>query len=327
MSLIRFSNSIPVQVTFDGGSLAQQVARRAWARAPQAPCKRQAWRTAPSACIRLAAPDSASRARPRLGASLRGRGYADGFARSLCGGWLELHHGCILEGVEIGPWVSARCRLQVPPSVPALPHASARRCRCSADLCRWAQTHLHRVCAPRSRTAERAAEYAAQHGCDRTFTSLEELGACPEVDAVYIASPTSEHAKQSILLLGMGKHVLCEKPACSHSTELAAVIAAAEASGKAFMEAMRPLKTPNFDAVKAKLAELGPARHFSGTFCQYSSRWPAYLASTASGGQGEVPNAFLPVSCPILLTVFVESFASVHVIFHDESARGREDRS
>lgn len=61
----------------------------------------------------------------------------------------------------------------------------------------------------------------------------------------------------------------CEKPACSHATELAAVIAAAEASGKAFMEAMRPLKTPNFDAVKSTLAELGPARHFSGTFCQY----------------------------------------------------------
>ena len=58
-----------------------------------------------------------------------------------------------------------------------------------------------RVC--RSRTAERATEYAAQHGCDKTFTSLEELGACADVDAVYIASPTSEHAKQSILLLGM----------------------------------------------------------------------------------------------------------------------------
>ena len=28
------------------------------------------------------------------------------------------------------------------------------------------------------------------------------------VYAVYLASPTSEHAKQSILLLGMGKHVL-----------------------------------------------------------------------------------------------------------------------
>lgn len=91
-----------------------------------------------------------------------------------------------------------------------------------------------------------------------------------------------------------GKHVLCEKPVCSHATELAAVLAAAEASGKAFMEAMRPLKSPNFNAVKASLAELGPARHFTGTFCQYSSRWPAYLASTASGGEGPVPNAFLP---------------------------------
>ena len=167
------------------------------------------------------------------------------------------------------------------------------------------QTHTLRWTDPRrgtagrsaavySRTPERAAEYAAQHGCATTFTSLEELAACADVDAVYVASPTSEHAKQSILLLNAGKHVLCEKPVVSHAKELEAVLAAAQASGKAFMEAMRALKTPVFEAVRAQLAELGPCRHFSGFFCQYSSRWPAYLASTASGGDGEVPNAFLP---------------------------------
>jgi predicted dehydrogenase len=138
-----------------------------------------------------------------------------------------------------------------------------------------------------SRTAERATEYAALHGAPRTFTSLTELGQCDEVDAVYIASPTSEHCRQAIQLLEAGKHVLVEKPACSHAVELEQVLAAARASGKTFMEAMRPLKTPNFLAVQAALAELGPVRHFAGSFCQLSSRWPAYLA-------GERPNAFLP---------------------------------
>ena len=40
-----------------------------------------------------------------------------------------------------------------------------------------------------SRTEERAAEFAAQWGAALTFTDLNQLAACPEVDAVYIASP------------------------------------------------------------------------------------------------------------------------------------------
>ena len=53
------------------------------------------------------------------------------------------------------------------------------------------------------------------------------------------------------------------------------------------MEAMRPLKTENFAKVKAKVKSLGEPRLFMGSFCQLSSRWPAYL-------NGDKPNAFLP---------------------------------
>eukprot|EP01052_Picozoa_sp_SAG31_P012230 SAG31_NODE_710_length_12681_cov_5.880277_1_plen_151_part_00 len=116
-----------------------------------------------------------------------------------------------------------------------------------------------------SRTAERAAEFAAKHSFDGpTFTDLDALAKVEEVDAIYIASPTSEHAWQAIKMLQAGKHVLCEKPVCSNANELEAVLAAAEASGKAFMEAMRSLKTPNFSRAAAELATLGPCRHFHG---------------------------------------------------------------
>jgi len=81
--------------------------------------------------------------------------------------------------------------------------------------------------------------------------------------------------------------VLCEKPACSNLAELETILDAAAKSGCAFLEAMRSLKTPNFDIAKAALQELGAVRHFTATFCQLSSRWPAYL-------RGENPNAFLP---------------------------------
>ena len=35
-----------------------------------------------------------------------------------------------------------------------------------------------------SRTRERAQEYAKKHGARLTFTSVEDLAACPEIDAV-----------------------------------------------------------------------------------------------------------------------------------------------
>lgn len=51
------------------------------------------------------------------------------------------------------------------------------------------------------------------------FTSVEDLLNSPYVDAVYVASPNSEHfyhAKQSLLA---GKHVLVEKPFCTDSNQ------------------------------------------------------------------------------------------------------------
>jgi predicted dehydrogenase len=66
---------------------------------------------------------------------------------------------------------------------------------------------------------------------NRRYTRLEDLAKSDAINAVYIASPTSEHAKQAIMMLEHGKHVLCEKPACSNAKELEAVLAAAKASG------------------------------------------------------------------------------------------------
>ena len=67
-----------------------------------------------------------------------------------------------------------------------------------------------------SRTMERAQDYARRHGAERTFDSLDDLAACPDVDAVYVASPNCCHAAQSIQMMRAGKHVLVEKPVASN---------------------------------------------------------------------------------------------------------------
>ena len=49
----------------------------------------------------------------------------------------------------------------------------------------------------------------AAKGAKYAFDTLETLAECEEVDAVYVASPNACHAKQSILMMEHGKHVLC----------------------------------------------------------------------------------------------------------------------
>ncbi|KIL35584.1 oxidoreductase [Gordoniibacillus kamchatkensis] len=138
-----------------------------------------------------------------------------------------------------------------------------------------------------SRTAERAEEFAAKHGIAHRYTEPEQLAASREIDAVYIASPNSYHARQAIACLERGKHVLCEKPIASNSDELEAMVAAARRSGVVLMEAVKSTLLPNFAAIRDNLPKLGPIRRYFASYGQYSSRYDAYK-------QGTVLNAFNP---------------------------------
>lgn len=138
-----------------------------------------------------------------------------------------------------------------------------------------------------SRTAARAAEYAALHSIPHTFTSLEEMASSPLIDAIYIASPNALHASQTILCLEHGKHVLCEKPLASNAREAREMVAAARRTGCTLMEAMKPTLTPNFAVVKEYLPRIGTPRRWFAAFGKYSSRYDALKG-------GELPNAFNP---------------------------------
>eukprot|EP00928_Gymnodinium_smaydae_P006455 TRINITY_DN1228_c0_g1_i1.p1 TRINITY_DN1228_c0_g1~~TRINITY_DN1228_c0_g1_i1.p1 ORF type:complete len:477 (+),score=85.03 TRINITY_DN1228_c0_g1_i1:165-1433(+) len=141
-----------------------------------------------------------------------------------------------------------------------------------------------------SRTEGRAREFAGKFAsrwpqCE-AFWDLQAAARSDRIDAVYVASPTSEHARHCLLFMPFGKHIFCEKPACSNTRELEEVLACAKRHKVAFMEGMRTMQSPNFAAFTKQVAEIGRPRHFVGTACQLSSRWPAYL-------RGERPNAFL----------------------------------
>lgn len=138
-----------------------------------------------------------------------------------------------------------------------------------------------------SRDEAKAQAFADKFGVKTIFTDLAQMATSDTIDAVYIASPNSLHAEQSILFLNQRKHVLCEKSASANRREMENIIAAAKANNTAFMEAMKSTMQPGMQAIKANLNKLGKIRRYFGNYCQYSSRYDAHKA-------GKYNNTFNP---------------------------------
>ena len=143
------------------------------------------------------------------------------------------------------------------------------------------------VIAVLSRTAERGKEFATRHNITRVYTDIDKMLADRDIDAVYVASPTVCHAEQSIKALKAGKHVLCEKMIAHDYAAFEDMMRAQAKSGRVLLEAMRPDFDPALDIIKKGLKRIGKVRRVSLEFCQYSSRYDAFLSGT-------VLNAFDP---------------------------------
>ncbi|AJS57318.1 Gfo/Idh/MocA family protein [Paenibacillus sp. IHBB 10380] len=138
-----------------------------------------------------------------------------------------------------------------------------------------------------SRKEEKGRVFAANYNDPKVYTDLEQMVSSDELDAVYIASPNSFHAEQAILCMNHGKHVLCEKPMASNSAELQKMIDVARSNNVVLMEALKSTLMPNFRIMKDNLYKIGRVRRYFASYCQYSSRYDAFL-------QGKVLNAFNP---------------------------------
>ncbi|MBS4197429.1 Gfo/Idh/MocA family protein [Lederbergia citri] len=138
-----------------------------------------------------------------------------------------------------------------------------------------------------SRTKEKGQEFAAKYGVNAVFTNIDEMAESDKLDAVYIASPNSFHAEQSITFLRHGKHVLCEKPIASNPAEVKKMIQTAKNHNVLLMEALKTTVLPNFKAIQENLHKIGKVRRFFANFSKYSSRYDAYR-------EGNILNAFNP---------------------------------
>lgn len=106
-----------------------------------------------------------------------------------------------------------------------------------------------------SRTQQGADRFGDEFGIPRRYASYEALAADREVEAIYISTPHTFHAANSLLCLEHGKHVLCEKPFALNAQEAEQVIAKAREKGLFLMEAMWTRFLPAFVRLREMLAE------------------------------------------------------------------------
>ncbi|SES73539.1 Gfo/Idh/MocA family protein [Thorsellia anophelis] len=151
-------------------------------------------------------------------------------------------------------------------------------------------TGLYQLKAIYSRNKDSAETFASKYPSENSqlFSDLDSLASSNSFDAVYIASPNSLHAKQAMLFMNHGKHVIVEKPMASNYIEAIQMFECAKRNQVILFEAFKTAYTPNFSILKSELHSLGKIRLANLNFCQYSSRYPRYLA-------GELPNTFNPV--------------------------------
>lgn len=124
-----------------------------------------------------------------------------------------------------------------------------------------------------SRDEQRATQYTRAHGGSRGFTSIDDIIACDDVNAVYIGSPNACHYKQALALIRAGKNVLVEKPICTNHYEVQQLFAAANLHHIISTEAMRPIHDPSWAAIYKALPKLGTLRRATLRFGKYSSRY------------------------------------------------------
>ncbi|WP_294181130.1 Gfo/Idh/MocA family protein [uncultured Schumannella sp.] len=125
-----------------------------------------------------------------------------------------------------------------------------------------------RVVAVASRSAERAAAFASQHGIARSYGDYAALVGDPEVDIVYIAAPHSEHRALAEMATAAGKHVLIEKPIATNAEDAEAIAAAARSAGVFAMEAMWSRFLPQTTVLRQLLDDgaLGAPRQVAADF-------------------------------------------------------------
>lgn len=125
------------------------------------------------------------------------------------------------------------------------------------------------------------------------YQNYDSIKDNPEVDVIYIVLPNGMHAEYTIRGLHAGKHVLCEKPMASSSTECRQMIDAAKKVDRKLMIAYRCHYEPyNKEAIRiARAHELGPTQMIladAGFAAGDPAQWRLHKALSGGGSMMDI---------------------------------------
>jgi len=150
-----------------------------------------------------------------------------------------------------------------------------------------------------SRDLGRAQQFADEFAVTRAHGSYEDLVADADVDAIYVASPHSEHHDHALLALRAGKPVLVEKAFTRNAAEAREVLDTARSSELFAMEAMWTRFLPHVDVVRRALED-GMLGEVHTVFADHGQKLfpdgPQRLSDPALAGGALLDLGIYPVS-------------------------------
>jgi predicted dehydrogenase len=134
-------------------------------------------------------------------------------------------------------------------------------------------------------------EFAEAQGL-RLLGSFEEVLADPEIEAVVLATPHSQHTAQVIAAARAGKHVFCEKPFALRCSDAEAAVEAAQAAGVTLGLGYNRRFHPEMTRLRRQIeeGELGTVMHveatmtFANALALKPTQWRASREETPCGG-------------------------------------------
>lgn len=105
------------------------------------------------------------------------------------------------------------------------------------------------IVAVASRSMDRADAFGDRFGIPKRYDDYAALADDPEVDVVYVATPHSRHAADTLLYIEAGKHVLCEKAFAVNARQAQLMADSARTTGVFLMEAMWSRFLPGYRAL------------------------------------------------------------------------------
>jgi len=182
-----------------------------------------------------------------------------------------------------------------------------------AEDLRWVEDA--ELLAVASRDEKKAFEFSGHHKSKLAFGSYEELVSCPDVDAIYIATPHGLHREHALLCIAHKKSVLCEKAFALNSFDAKEMIEAARKDRVFIMEAFWTKFLPQYEKVISLIqsGEIGEIKIVQADFGFKASTPPnPRLFEPNLGGGALLDIGIYPVFLAIsLLGRPVEIFATM----------------